>query len=140
MHRAEYQFISFGVTHLRNLWSSRAINDVDKPHGRDRRGCSAQERSLGEAVDNRRVIDITTNQVSKLWFLLVSALCNIAQQLQHLLGCFEVVWQHGPADEHLRSDPNNTRGDAVPLLEGARCQPFADQNWIAPAHEVARPE
>src|SRR5262249_37763229 len=51
-----------------------------------------------------------------------------------------VVRQHGPADKHLRSDLNNARGDAVPLFEGARCQPFADQNWITPAHKVPRPK
>src|SRR5262249_2605377 len=52
----------------------------------------------------------------------------------------EGVWQHGPADAHLRSDLNNARGDPVPLCEGARCQPLADQNWITPAHKVPRPE
>ena len=78
MQCAEQELISFGVTHLRDLWNRRAINDVDKPNGRDRRGGSAQERSRGKAVDNRRIIDITGNQVGKLLPLLVNALCDIA--------------------------------------------------------------
>ncbi len=126
MHRAEQELISFGVTYVRNLWGRRAINDVDKPHGRDRRGLSAQECSLGESVDNRWIIDITTNQVGKLSLLLVNALCDITQQLQNLLRGITIVRQNGPADMHLRADRHNARGDAVPLLEGARCRPFAD--------------
>src|SRR6266545_4782717 len=41
---------------------------------------------------------------------------------------------------HLWPDLDNARGDAVPLLERVRCRPFADQNWITPAHEVPRPK
>jgi hypothetical protein len=41
MHSAKQQIITFKVAHIKNWRVYCAIDDVDQPFGRDRRGCGA---------------------------------------------------------------------------------------------------